>query len=72
MQLVKQYLLIMVSLHRKYFLNWLGNYNLCEKDNEDEFTFCQVHLVRAFDMMNLLLNDLTELAQIHINIFKKY
>ena len=39
--------------------------------NEDEFTFCQVSLVRAFDMMNLLLDDLTELAQIHINIFKK-
>ena len=44
---------------------------MCEMDDEDEFTFCQVRLVHAFDMMNLQLNDLTELAQIHINIFKK-
>ena len=53
MQLVKQYLLIIVSLHMKYLLNLIGNCNMCEIDKEDEFTFCQVRLVRAFDMMNL-------------------
>lgn len=47
------YLLIIVTLHRKYCLNRFGNCNLREMDNDNDFTFCQVCLVFTFDMIKL-------------------